>query len=412
LSNRSRPSLLRLIHPALLVLAAQLIAVHTYLLTLLWAARRRDRHPSGEAEPRPGDTTRFVVLVPAHDEEHGVSATVGSLISTDYPADHLRIVVIADNCSDDTAAAAHRAGAEVWERDDPRRRAKGFALAWALEQLEIHVDTFDAVAIVDADCTASPNLFAAMDLQLRRGSRALQSDYVVSNPDSGESAALRFAAFALVNTVRPMGKQQLGLSCGLLGTGMVFTSDLLAQVPWRDSGLAEDGEYHLRLVAAGERVEFVAEASVRSPMPTTFNASRHQQARWEQGRLRMARRAPRLLARGILARDPVRMHSSVEILVPPQSLLAVCNLSCLLSGFLLRSRRLTSMSAATLTAQISFVLLGLRLVGAPPRVYRALCAAPSLIIRKLVLYARLMAGGGPRSWVRTDRNEGTSSGSA
>ena len=116
-----------------------------------------------------------------------------------------------------------------------------------------------------------------------------------------------------MDTVRPLGKERLGLSCGLFGTGMAFTRELLRRAPWSATGLAEDGEYHLRLVAAGERVEFIPHAWVRSAMPTSLRASRVQQARWERGRLGLIRRwTPSLVASGVARRDPVRVHAGLE----------------------------------------------------------------------------------------------------
>ena len=100
-----------------------------YLLTLLAAARRRPSPP-----PAPG-TPRVAVLIPAHDEGSGVRATVASVRALDWPAERLDVVVIADNCTDDTAAHAEAAGARVLERDAPDARGKGRALAWAVERL-------------------------------------------------------------------------------------------------------------------------------------------------------------------------------------------------------------------------------------------------------------------------------------
>ena len=63
---------------------------------------------------------RVAVLVPAHDEQAGVGATVAGLLPQIAAGD--RLIVIADNCSDGTAAAARAAGAAVIERQDPDRR--------------------------------------------------------------------------------------------------------------------------------------------------------------------------------------------------------------------------------------------------------------------------------------------------
>jgi 1,2-diacylglycerol 3-beta-glucosyltransferase len=392
----------------LLALEGMLTLSTLYLLGLLLAAHgarrgaaKRDASAAGAA---PGPNLRLVVLVPAHDEEAGIAATLAALTGADYPEQERRIVVIADNCGDRTADVAAAAGAEVWERTDPKLRGKGHALAWALERLLALDDRFDGVVFVDADCIVSANLLAAVDARLRGGARAMQVDYVAANPEDSSAAALRFAAFAVGDTVRFLGKERLGLSCGLVGTGMAFTRDLLERNPWTATGLVEDGEFHMRLVLAGERVEFVPEAQVSQAVPTSLKASSSQQARWEMGKLQLIRRwSGRLILAGLLKRDALRLHAGLECLVPPQSVIAIGNLGSALAGLLLGSRRLLALSLFTAAAQGAFVLGGLRLVRAPAYVYRALLSAPALVLSKLGLYGRLLSGRGPTAWVRTER---------
>jgi 1,2-diacylglycerol 3-beta-glucosyltransferase len=389
----------------LLALESVLALATGYLLALLAAAGRAARaspRATGVASPPP--RLRFVVFVPAHDEEAGIGPTLDSLASCAYPQEARRIVVIADNCTDGTADRARRAGVEAWERHDPTRRGKGFALAWALERLWAETDAFDAVAMLDADCIASTNLLSTLEAHMRAGASALQVDYVAGNPDASRASALRCGAFALMNTVRFLGKQQLGLSCGLVGTGMAFTRELLDRQPWTATGLVEDGEYHMRLVQAGERAQFAPEASVSSAVPTSLRGGSDQQARWEQGKLQLVRHwSPRLVAAGIARRDVVRLHTGLECLVPPQSLIAGGSLVSFAAALPLRSKRLLALSLATLAAQLAFVLGGLRLARMPAVVYRALLTAPLLIASKVVLYVRLLGGRGPTSWVRTER---------
>ena len=372
-----------------------------YLLGLLVAAR-----DSAAREPAPAGAPALdlAVIVPAHDEEPGIGATLESLAACKYPAAHRRTIVIADNCGDDTASRARELGVEVWERTDPGNRGKGHALAWALERLFAEAQPPDAVVMVDADCTVSTNLLEACARHLVDGARAIQVDYVAGNPEDSSTAALRFAGFAVGDTVRFLGKERLGLSCGLVGTGMAFPRAMLEEVPWTVTGLVEDGEYHMRLVQAGARAEFVPEAWVSQAVPASLKASSEQQARWEMGKAQLVRRwAPQLVGSGLRRMDPVRLHAGLECLVPPQSVLALGNGFGLLAGLALRSRSLLWLSGFGILAQGAFVLGGLRLVRAPACVYRALLAAPILIAHKLTLYARLVLGRGPSGWVRTER---------
>lgn len=386
---------------ASLVLAAgQSLAVGYLLVLLLAAASARSEASASVRGRRP----RIVVLTPAHDEEAGLAATLASLAGIDYPADRHDIVVIADNCADDTAGVACRAGVGVYERHEPLARGKGQALGWGLPRLLRDDPDLDAIVVVDADCQVSPNLLEAVAARMQSGARAVQVQYTADNPAESPSAALRFAGFALMNAVRPRGKRRLGLSCGLFGTGMAFSRSLLEDLPWRAGSLAEDAEYHLELVAAGERVEFVTEAWVRSPMPTSSATSEEQQLRWESGKWHLLRGpVPRILAAGVRHRDVGRIHAGAEHAIPPLSLLAAASGPAAIVGLTLGSRLTVRLVLANTVGLVAFVLGGLALFGAPASAYRALLGAPALAVRKASLYAAIVRGRGARSWVRTGR---------
>ncbi len=386
-----------------LVSAQALLGVlNAYLLVLLGAA------VSERGRPRPAtsgsDRLRFLVVIPAHDEEGGIEATLASLQRLNYPQDRLELIVVADNCQDATAALATSMGATVWERDDRSHPGKGRALAWAFERAWRERPLAQAVALVDADCSATPNLLLAMGERLRSGADAVQVDNAIANGEESTASALRYAAFVLINTIRPLGKTRLGLSCGLSGTGMGFSRALLERQPWKAVSLAEDREYHLRLVAAGERVVFASEAAVSSPVATSLERASEQQLRWEAGSFAAVPEwTAKLVKKGLRERDPNRVHAGLEPLVPPQALLALVQLGLFTAAIALRSRLALGVAAANLVGQASFVLGGLALVNAPRAAYRALALAPVLIVCKVGLYARLMAGRGPRRWVRSER---------
>ncbi len=385
---------------ALLVAQAPLAAAWAYLLALLVAARPRRAAATG------GAGLRVAVLVPAHDEGAGVRPTVASLLALDWPREALDVVVVADNCGDDTAAQAAAAGARVLERRDPQRPGKGRALAWAVERLGREERPPDAVAIVDADCVASPNLLRAFAARWADGAGAVQSRYLVANADAAPTAAARAAAFALAADLRGLGKDRLGLSCGLFGTGMGFTWELLREHPWDAFGLAEDVEHHLALVEGGERVRFADEAAVSSAMPTSAGGATGQQSRWEAGKASLvARWTPRLVARGLRERDPGRIHAGLELLVPPQSLLAAATVASAGAAAVVGRRGPRRMAGALAAAQVVFVVGGMRRVGAPPAAWRGLAEAPRVVLAKAGIYARVLAGRGPRDWVRTVRDD-------
>lgn len=383
----------------LALLTAWMSVSGAFLLALLGAAAFGRRRSPAAA---PG--FRLAVLMPAHDEAATIATALTALRAAVTPETTVR--VIADNCTDETAALVRAAGFEPWERDAPAAPGKGRALAWAIARLkdEGRWESLDAVVVLDADCEISADGLERLGAWLAAGADAVQSDYVVSNHEESPTAALRAGAFSLMNTVRPQGKEQLGLSAGLNGTGMAFRLETLDAVPWEAFSITEDTEYHARLVRTGARVAFAHDVEVRSPMPTTRAASRTQQARWESGSASSARSyATALLRDGARAGSHVQIGAGLDLLVPPQSLLALGNAGALVGALAVRSRTLRRMATFGLLAQITFVLGGLAWVRAPAAVWRALLQAPLLIAEKVLIVGRAALGRGPREFVRTER---------
>jgi cellulose synthase/poly-beta-1,6-N-acetylglucosamine synthase-like glycosyltransferase len=391
---------------ALLVAALPVLLCGLYLAGLAALSRR----PSPPVYPTPA--LRFDVIVPAHDEEAGIAATVRSILATDYPPELRRVVVVADNCSDATAERARRAGAEVLVRDDPARRGKGRALAFAFERT-LAAGRADAVVVVDADASVSPNLLRAFSARLAAGARAAQSENLVGNPYASWRTGILAVAFALIHTVRSLARERLGLSCGLSGTGMCFTTALLREVPHRAASIVEDLEYGIQLGLAGHRVAYAAEAWVRSDMSASGEGGRSQRARWEDGRRQMARRhALPLLRRGLAARAPVLVDLGVDLLVPPLSTLgalAAAGTAASLAASWAAGTLLAAAVAwsASLAAVLAYVARGWQVSGTGRRGLEALLHAPAFLVWRLgVAWTRRFRA--PDEWVRATRDERTS----
>ncbi len=374
-----------------------------HLLLLLAAARR----PAAGSPTTAGTgRARFVVVIPAHDEETQIAGTLRSLARIDYPPTNRRIVVIADNCEDATADVARECGAEVWERDDVRRRGKGHALVWAFERI-LAGDDVDAVCVVDADCEAPPTLLSAFDARLSAGADACQAGYLISDPAASQSAALRWAGFALFNGIRPLGRDRLGLSCGLLGTGMAFSRALLTDHPWQAVSFAEDREQHMLWALQGARVRFCPEAVIQSAAAPTTAAAGAQETRWESGRLALARAlSPKLLVKAARGGDPAALDAALEPLLPSQSLLITTGVVAWLASRVSGAQFAGRIAELAIGGQVVYVVVGLRTANAPPVVWRALRRAPAFVLRRLGIFASFRSGGAPAGWVRTPRDDG------
>jgi 1,2-diacylglycerol 3-beta-glucosyltransferase len=359
----------------------------------------------------PAPSLRFDVVVPAHDEERGVAATVRSVLAVDYPRELFRVRVVADNCRDATAERARAAGAEVLVRHDPERRGKGYALAFAFER-SLADRLAEAVVVVDADATVSPNLLRAFSARLAAGAQAVQSENLVGNPEASWRTGLLAVAFALIHTVRSVARERLRLSCGLSGTGMCFTTALLREVPNRAASLAEDLEYGIALALAGHRVAYAGEAFVRSDMSPSAAGGRSQRARWEDGRRQLARRhALPLLRRGLAARDRVLVDLAADLLVPPLSTVgavASVGAAVALAASWRAGGLLVALAGwgAAVACILAYVVRGWQVSGTGARGLRALFHAPVYLVWRLgVAWTRRLRP--QHVWVRTTRDEGT-----
>ncbi len=387
-----------------IALVAQLpvAAMVAYLDILSIAAVLWRRTPPDTATLR-----RFAVLVPAHDEELLLPVLLRSLNALDYPREFYDVHVVADNCTDRTASVAASAGATVHERRDKTLRGKGYALRWLLNRLQERDDEtpYDAYVVVDADSIVSPTFLTVMNRYLVRGDAAVQAYYGVLNRDESWPATLRYVALALYNDLRPRGRDALGLSAGLRGNGMCFTAALIERFGWEAFTLAEDAEFHLQLVEAGIKVSFAPDAVVLAEMPTSLRQARSQNMRWERGRLQMLRSfGPRLLAQGLIRRDPARLDAVSEQLVPPLSLLTGLSVLNLALSAVSRGKAARRLSVAVVVGQVAYVATGLRLVNADRRAYAALLTAPFYVVWKIVLYTMAAVGLDDGAWVRTPRS--------
>jgi cellulose synthase/poly-beta-1,6-N-acetylglucosamine synthase-like glycosyltransferase len=354
---------------------------------------------------------RFAILVPAHNEEALIGRLLANLQQLEYSRDLFDVCVVADNCEDATASVARDSGARVYERNDQHQRAKGFALKWLLEQLRDDGTRkqYDAFVVLDADSAVDVNLLAWLNRYLEGGSQVLQAYYTVLNVAESPVAALRFAALAALHYVRPLGRAVLGLSCGLKGNGLCFASEILDSFDWTWFTLAEDVEFHLALVRAGIRADFVPQTTVRADMPISLAQATSQNARWERGRLQLLKGPVLgLIVEGLRQRSALRLDAAIEQLIPPLSVPFAAAWACLVAALALRARRVSLAAAASIGALIVHLVAGLALVRAPLSAYMALAYAPVYVGWKVSLYARAVVSRGGGAWVRTARIAGES----
>ena len=171
-----------------------------------------------------------------------------------------RLIVIADNCNDDTAAVALAAGAETIERNEPSKIGKGYALDYAVSHLALNPPAI--VISIDADCRLSNGTIDCLARTCQAARRPIQALDLMTAP-AGSPINYRVGEFAwrLKNWVRPLGLSALGLPCHLMGTGMAFPWELICSASIASGALVEDIKLGLDMTKRETRRSFV-----RSPV--------------------------------------------------------------------------------------------------------------------------------------------------
>lgn len=344
------------------------------------------------------------ILIPAHNEALVIGKTLEALQPQLTPSDQL--VVVADNCSDETATIARAFGATVIERQDFDRRGKGYALDYGLAFIAAKPP--EAVVFVDADCIVQPGAVDRIVSLSIATSRPVQAIYLMAQPANPKPKdSVSALAFLVKNWVRPSGLARLSLPCLLTGTGMAFPWRVIRDVSLASSNIVEDMQLSIDLAIAGHAPQLCPEATVIGQLPQQREAAKSQRTRWEHGHLQtLISQTPRLLKAAIGQKRPDLLAIALDLCVPPLSLLLM------LWGVALTA----AVFAAVLgTSWVPSVLLfgeGLLILVAIVAAWskfgrssipgQTLLAVPLYLLWKIPLYLKFLVKPQTR-WVRTER---------
>lgn len=381
------------------------IPVAVFLVEVVAAILRPQR--DSWALSRDATRPRVVVLVPAHNESAGLPRTLGDIKQQMQTAD--RMLVVADNCTDDTAAVAATAGAEVVIRNDPDRKGKGYALACGVRHLSAAPP--EIVIILDADCrlaNAAIDQLVAACVMTRKPIQGL--DLMTVQADSPINLRVAEFAWRVKNWVRPLGLKALRLPCQLMGTGMAFPWDVLRAANLASGSIVEDLKLGLDLALAGNSPMFCPSARVTSEFPSSAEGIRSQRLRWEEGHIRLIfMEAPHLILAGITRANCGLLALALDMAVPPLSLLGILTtitlLVCSLAAWLGLSSLAMLISATTLVAFTIGVCISWLNYGRDILPLRSIVLIGPYLITKISMYCKVLLGKSRAQWIRTDRGK-------
>lgn len=394
--------LFTLLMSAVLVVLA--VPALTFAAQVLLGSLRPRRLDScvGNAIPR----GRVAVVVPAHNESLGIARTVRSVLPQLRAGD--RLLVVADNCQDDTAIVARGLGAEVTERQHADLRGKGFALDHGVAQLRASPP--DMVLMIDADCTLHPGSLDVLAAHCQTLGGPVQGcDLMLAPPGAPLKIKVAALAWMVKNRVRPLGGAALGWPCQLMGTGMIFPWGVIHAAPLASGHLAEDMQLGAVLAAQGHVPAYCDDALVTSMFPLDEGALTAQRTRWEHGHLGMIfHQGPRLLALSWRQRSWPLLGLALDMCVPPlTSLVMLISLAVLASAAMALSGAGVAClivagalwGGVALSVLVAWIRHGRDIISA-----RELLSIPLYVLSKVSIYAGFIARRQTR-WIRTRRDD-------
>lgn len=230
-------------------------------------------------------TNKFMAIIPAHNEEAVVENLIMSLQKQDYQRDSYDIYVIADNCTDDTAKIAKKAGAIVYERFDSMHKTKGAALNWFLAQKIEEDAPYDAFCIFDADNIVDVNFLKNMNKKLCQGETVVQGYRDIKNPTDSWVTAGYAIFYWTMNRFYHLARYNIGLSPLINGTGFMVRFDQVKPEGWNTKTLTEDIEFSLKQIIRGRKLGWARDAIVYDEQPVGFKQSWSQRSRWTVGHI-------------------------------------------------------------------------------------------------------------------------------
>lgn len=356
--------------------------------------------------------SQFIVFVPAHNEGAGIIPTLRSIQQAHYPKERIRAIVIADNCTDDTAAHARACGAETWIRDEAQLRGKGHALQWAFARID---SPFDLLTVVDADTRLDPGFFAEMDsiyaasLAANCPELVLQGRYVFDDRDTFTwFERFSVATKAAENSFCFRPRTLLGLANIIHGNGFCVSRAAIDRVPFRASSIVEDVEYAITLALNRVRVAHVDRAVVVSRMARKLNDAATQRLRWASGTFALLLRSVPTLLRESFRRRDWRLAEMALMLVLSSRLLLVYATAVSFALLLpLRSSSLFDplalLLAASLILQFIYIYFILRKAGSEPVPFQTLAFMPLYFGFLGAMQLGAVLGFRKNQWNRTTR---------
>ena len=250
---------------------------------------------------------RYAIIIAARNEQTVLGNLLDSIAAQDYPAQNLTTFVVADNCTDQTAAVARQHGAICYERFNDRECTKGFALRYLFEMIERDYgrDRFDGYLIFDADNLLMHDYISRMNDAFDAGERVVVSYRNTKNLGDGWLSASYALHWVRTCRLEHCARSFFGISARIQGTGVLFDKSFVAN-GWNYTSLTEDRAFSSDVVAEGVTIAYQHDAQFFDEQPTSIFIAMRQRLRWAKGNLQAFTETGGKLLRGIFKQKKTR----------------------------------------------------------------------------------------------------------
>ncbi len=373
--------------------------VHRYIFLISSLKKRKNK----ELKKVLTKFNKFIVLVPAHNEEILIGKTVDSLKSINYPKKYWDLIVIADNCNDNTARIVRDNQVKCIERGDEDNKGKGYAINWALQ--EIDLSPYDALLLLDADSLVSTQILAELNQDINEGRNIIQGNHGVIRRPNDWLVDLAYLSDIIQFKVHYQGRTNLNLPVKMIGSAMCFTMDIINKYGWKSFSLTEDFEQFLKYVMNNEIVYFNIDAVANSYQPPDLKNAKSQRLRWIKGEVDLILQyLPKLFIKGIFRLNWKKIDIVIESLLPSFSIHLFFIMSMLPIVMLFNKFYLFIWHLSIILLFIIYIMWGLKSSNIKVSVYTKTILLSPVYISWKMLVSLLSFSNTKKKWVRTTRS--------
>jgi cellulose synthase/poly-beta-1,6-N-acetylglucosamine synthase-like glycosyltransferase len=380
-----------------------LMCVYTFMPVL--CAVGLDKKAKTKLPNRPSQ--KFLLLIPAHNEAAVLPQLLESMQALQYPSALFQTLVVADNCTDNTAELAYKAGIEVLERRSKavsdKTQALHAASSYLQEKAGLDPNTF--IVILDADCNLPPDFLLQLDaaLSAQPNAHAIQCNRAVLNHNESKVACLDAASEALRQRLQSQVRGRLGLENSLYGLGSAFQADLFHWLTRQKQLVyADDKAWKAHLTIRNIPVLHAPNAILYYTTSAHTAGFGRQRLRWVSGHYDMIRAFFLPISTLAIRRgDASALDFAATIITLPRSFLLLFTIGFGMLAWLEPALSLVSWPIwlAVAGCFIAYAALGLAFIGARPAQYTYLFGGLGLVWSVIVSNIRRLTRKGESRWV-------------